>query len=214
VRQERLKHRKNEEVTIEQAIESYEKWMRSCATVFTSDVQSKHEQMQESHSCFCGVRSIGGPNSGRPFALIFCSAPKILAVGDLHVNSFGTWRDAEGRLCWGVDDFDESYPLPYTNDLVRLAASMKIVIDAEGLSVKLKDGCDAILEGYRQSLKKGGYPIVLEEQEQKLGKLGVDSFKPPTGFWEKLNRLPTIRTPRPPDVKHALETTLPDSRME
>ena len=58
----------------------------------------------------------------------------MLAVGDLHVNSFGTWRDAEGRLCWGVDDFDESYPLAYTNDLVRLAASLKIVIDAESLS--------------------------------------------------------------------------------
>jgi len=34
----------------------------------------------------------------------------------------------EGRLSWGVDDFDESYPLPYTNDLVRLAASVRIVI--------------------------------------------------------------------------------------
>jgi transposase len=37
-------------------------------------------------------------------------APKVLAVGDLHVGSFGTWRDTEGRLSWGVDDFDESYP--------------------------------------------------------------------------------------------------------
>src|ERR1039458_5738131 len=36
-------------------------------------------------------------------------APKVLAVGDLHVGSFGTWRDTEGRLSWGVDDFDESY---------------------------------------------------------------------------------------------------------
>src|ERR1035437_7627605 len=54
-----------------------------------------------------------------------CDAPKVLAVGDLHVNSFGTWRDAEGRLCWGVDDFDESYPLAYTNDIVRLASSLK-----------------------------------------------------------------------------------------
>jgi uncharacterized protein (DUF2252 family) len=85
-----------------------------------------------------------------------CSAPKVLAVGDLHVNSFGTWRDAEGRLCWGVNDFDEAYPLAYTNDLVRLAASLKIVLDAEGLSIKLKDGCDAILEGYSKPLREGG----------------------------------------------------------
>jgi len=32
----------------------------------------------------------------------------VLAVGDLHVENFGTWRDAEGRLIWGVNDFDES----------------------------------------------------------------------------------------------------------
>lgn len=30
-------------------------------------------------------------------------------------------------MAWGVDDFDESYPLPCTNALVRLAASLKIV---------------------------------------------------------------------------------------
>ena len=98
----------------------------------------------------------------------------------------------EGRLCWGVDDFDEAYPLAYTNDLVRLAASVKVVIDAEGLSIKLKDGCDAILDGYLECLREGGQPVVLAEREQKLGKLGVDSFKPPSGFWEKLNRLPAV----------------------
>ncbi len=46
-------------------------------------------------------------------------APRVIAVGDLHADSFGTWRDSEGRLAWGVDDFDGAYPLPYTNDLVR-----------------------------------------------------------------------------------------------
>jgi predicted RecB family endonuclease len=57
---------------------------------------------------------------------------------------------------------------------------MKIVADAEGLSIRVNAGCDAILEGYVQSLQEGGRPIVLAEREQKLGKLGVDSFKPPT----------------------------------
>lgn len=83
-----------------------------------------------------------------------CDAPTVLAVGDLHVNSFGTWRDAEGRLCWGVDDFDESHPLAYTNDLVRLATSLRIVTDADELRIKFREGCDAILRGYRQALKK------------------------------------------------------------
>src|SRR5258708_20889274 len=85
-------------------------------------------------------------------------APKVLAVGDLHVGSFGTWRDAEGRMCWGVDDFDESYPLPYTNDLVRLAPSVKIVVDAKRLTVKFKQRCDTTLAGYREALRTGGRP--------------------------------------------------------
>jgi hypothetical protein len=113
-----------------------------------------------------------------------------------------------------VDDFDESYPLAYTNDLVRLAASLKIVIDAGSLSVQFKDGCEAILDGYRQSLRAGGNPIVLAEREQKLGKLGVDSFKPESDFWEKLNRLPAIRRPLDRSAKRALEKTLPDARMD
>ena len=130
------------------------------------------------------------------------------------MNSFGTWRDAEGRLCWGVDDFDESYPLPYTNDLVRLAASLKIVIDAGEISIEFRRGCDAILAGYLHSLREGGHPIVLAEREQKLGRLGVDSFKPPSNFWDKLNRLPAVRRALAKDLKRALEKTLPDAGME
>jgi len=56
--------------------------------------------------------------------------------------------------------------------------------------------------------------MVLEERQEKLGKLGVDSFKPPTDFWKKLNRLPVVRHSLAPDVKRALEKTLPDPRME
>jgi hypothetical protein len=50
-------------------------------------------------------------------------APFVLGIGDLHLENFGTWRDKEGRLVWGVNDVDECCCLPYTNDLVRLATS-------------------------------------------------------------------------------------------
>ena len=205
---------KPSEVNIESATVSYERWMRSCTTVVLSDLRSKHEQMKESPFLFLRGTFYRWAQQWPSVCAELCNAPAVLAVGDLHVNSFGTWRDIEGRLCWGVDDFDESYRLPYTNDLVRLAASMKIVIDAEGLSINMKEGCDVILEGYMQSLRDEGHPIVLEEREKKLGKLGVDSFKPPTDFWKKLNRLPVIRHSFAPDVKRALEKTLPDPRME
>jgi uncharacterized protein (DUF2252 family) len=138
----------------------------------------------------------------------------VLAVGDLHVGSFGTWRDEEGRLCWGVDDFDESWPLPYTNDLVRLAASAKIVADVEQLSINVKDACDAILDGYVKSLRSGGEPFVLAEREQYMEKLGIRAFKPPDGFWEKLAHLPVARGGIPEDARQALRKTLPNADLD
>ena len=47
----------------------------------------------------------------------------LLAVGDLHVENFGVWRDSQQRLVWGINDFDDACELPFTSDLVRLAAS-------------------------------------------------------------------------------------------
>ncbi|MGA3228032.1 MAG: DUF2252 family protein [Acidobacteriaceae bacterium] len=204
----------NEELTFDRATTSYEAWMRNCTTVIPSDLRTKHEQMKQDPFLFLRGTFYRWAQIWPSVCADVCDAPKVLAVGDLHVNSFGTWRDAEGRLCWGVDDFDEAYPLPYTNDLVRLAASLKIVLEGESLSIKFKDGCEAILDGYRQSLAMGGSPIVLAEREQKLGKLGIDSFKPPPDFWSKLDRLPAARHPLAANVKRALEKTLPDPKME
>jgi hypothetical protein len=137
----------------------------------------------------------------------------MLACGDLHVGSFGTWRDSEGRLCWGVDDFDESYPLPYTNDLVRLAAGAKIAIDVGGLNIRLRDACDAILEGYEETLKIGGCPMVLAERETSLEKLGFDSMKFPKDFWETLTALPAVKNV-PRQAKQAIEKMLPGRNLE
>jgi hypothetical protein len=199
---------------IESITASYEAWMRSCTNVLQTDLRSKHEQMKETPFGLLRGTFYRWAQLWPSVCSNLCGAPTVLAVGDLHVNSFGTWRDAEGRLCWGVDDFDEAFPLAYTNDLVRLAASVKIVIDAKGLSIKLKDGCAAILDGYSESLREGGHPIVLAEREQKLGKLGIDSFKPPSNFWEKLNDLPVVRQPLAKDLKRALEKTLPQPGIE
>jgi hypothetical protein len=198
---------------IERANTSYESWMRSCTVIIPSDLRAKHQQMKESPFQFLRGTFFRWAQLWPSICADLCSAPKVLAVGDLHVNSFGTWRDTEGRLCWGVDDFDESYPMAYTNDLVRLAASVKIVIDAEKLSIKLKEGCQAILDGYLESLREGGCPIVLAEHEPKLGRLGIDSFKPPLDFWRKLNQLPTVRHALADRLKRLLEKTLPDPRM-
>jgi len=42
----------------------------------------------------------------------------------------------------------------------------------------------------------------------------VDSFKPPSNFWEKLNLLPAVGKPLAKDLKRALEKTLPEAGIE
>jgi len=199
---------------IKQATMSYESWMRRCTTVIDSDLRLKHQQMKDDLFYFFRGTFYRWAQLWPEVCSDLRTAPKVLAVGDLHVGSFGTWRDAEGRLSWGVDDFDESYPLAYTNDLVRLATSVKIAIGFEGLTIKLKNGCAAILEGYRETLREGGCPVVLAEHENHLNKLGMSEIQRPDDFWLKLNELPTVRRGLPRDARRALELLLPDPKLD
>jgi len=201
-------------MNIHKATKSYEKWMRSCTRVVEAELRSKHERMREDLFDFFRGTFYRWAQLWPEVCPDLSRAPRVLASADLHVGSFGTWRDSEGRLAWGVDDFDESYPLPFTNDLVRLATSVKIVIDSETLTIRLKDGCEAILQGYRETLAKGGCPIVLAEQEANLERLGVAALKPPDDFWSNLNALPAVRRGLPSDANQALKENLPDSKLE
>lgn len=54
--------------------------------------------------------------------------------GDLHAENFGTYMDANGRLIFNVNDFDEAYVGPFTWDLRRLAASLALIGYAKALS--------------------------------------------------------------------------------
>lgn len=201
-------------MNIQQTTSSYEAWMRNCTRLIESDLRSKHKQMKDDLFMFFRGTFYRWAQLLPEICAGQCDAPKVIAVGDLHVNSFGTWRDAEGRLAWGVDDFDDSYPLPYTNDLVRLAASVEIVNDRGELSTSLKNGCEVILQGYEEALKAGGCPIVLAEHETILEQLGVEEIEPPEDFWGKLNRLPVVRRGLPRDARRVLESMLPGANRD
>ncbi|MFJ8693199.1 DUF2252 domain-containing protein [Streptomyces roseolilacinus] len=53
--------------------------------------------------------------------------------GDLHAENFGTYMDANGRLVFNVNDFDEAYVGPFTWDLKRLVASLALLGYAKAL---------------------------------------------------------------------------------
>ena len=93
----------------------------------------------------------------------------MLAVGDIHLENFGTWRDDDGRLVWGVNDFDEAAEMPYLLDLVRLATSALL---ARPSRARGGDICAAILEGYGKGLSDPR-PFVLDEERAWLRELVV-----------------------------------------
>jgi Uncharacterized protein conserved in bacteria (DUF2252) len=196
-------------MNIKEATRSYEAWMKKCSTIVDADLRDKHKQMKEDSFLFFRGTYYRWAQTFPKVCASLTRAPKVLACGDLHVGSFGTWRDFEGRLSWGVDDFDESFPLPFTNDLVRLATSVKLLTDSGQLGIKLKSGCEAILEGYERTLRTGGFPIVLAEQEAYLQKLGIESIKPAEDFWKKLNQLPPVSGKLPRNLKSIFEKLLP-----
>lgn len=137
------------------------------------------------------------------------SAPSVLAVGDLHVENFGTWRDSEGRLIWGVNDFDEAWRLPYTNDLVRLAASANLAIAGGNLVLDEAQAAEAILSGYREALEAGGRAFVLAESHRALRTMTENRLKKPEVYWDKLDQLPSLKKSPPVGAVKAIQRLLP-----
>jgi uncharacterized protein DUF2252 len=199
---------------IREATKSYERWMRGCASIVRHELEDKHKQMKQDPFQFLRGAYYRWAQLWPETCSDSKRAPTILCVGDLHVDSYGTWRDAEGRMCWGVDDFDEAWPLPYTNDLIRLAASVKIARKIGILSIRTRDACDAILTAYERTLRRGGCPVVLAEEGTHLEKLGIGALNPPKAFWETLQKHPTIRGRLPSAAKKALERTFPIPDLE
>lgn len=197
-------------MNIHEATTSYENWMRKSVPVVQSQLRDKHERMRQDLFMFFRGTYYRWAQLWPDVCRDLTRAPSVLACGDFHVGSFGTWRDIDGRLCWGTDDFDEAYPLAYTNDLVRLAASVKIVIDSEDLTIKFRDACDAVLDGYRKSLNDGGCPMVLAERETNLEKLGVAAIEPPQDFWPKLNHRASLQNGHfPAGARKAIDQSWP-----
>ena len=135
-------------------------------------------------------------------------APVVLAVGDIHVENFGTWRDAEGRLVWGVNDFDEAFPCPTGRTLSGWRQASRLVPEAPEPTLSGNEIATAILAGYRRHLEKGGVPFVLEENNARLRRAAYGEEREPARFWEKFTVLKSLRSV-PAEEKRLLLAALP-----
>src|SRR5262249_37395682 len=201
-------------MNIVKATRKYEAWLVRQTPLLRADLEVKHEQMGADLFAFFRATFYRWAQLWSVVCPELAGAPRLLAVGDLHVENFGTWRDSDGRLVWGVNDFDETYPMPYPADLVRLTASAYIALASAHLGMERKKASATVLDGYAQGLKKEGKPIVLAEQHHWLRELAVSQLRDPERFWTKLTALPTYRGPVPAGATKALERALPEPQLE
>ena len=192
----------------------YESWLRDKLDVFEEDFVLKREVIAKDPFTFLRGTFYRWMQVFPKTCKKAWRAPVVLAIGDLHVANFGTWRDAKDELIWGINDFDEASPLPYTLDLIRLATSVELASEAEELKIKLTEACEAILDGYREGLEKGGEAFVVHGDRDWLSDAYVKSEKSAEKYWEKLNQLPAMEREAPPEMRSALEAALPSQDME
>ncbi|HUJ53116.1 MAG TPA: DUF2252 family protein [Steroidobacteraceae bacterium] len=174
---------------VRESTRRYEAWLARTVPLVRADLDLKHQLMAADPFSFLRATFYRWAEQWPEECAALAGAPAVLAVGDLHIENFGTWRDAEGRLIWGVNDFDETVALPYTQDLVRLATSALLAIGESQLALSARRACNAIVEGYEESLRAGGGPAVLAERYRWLRDLAIVRLKDQRPFWNHLRSM-------------------------
>ncbi|MBB3916571.1 MULTISPECIES: DUF2252 family protein [Rhizobium] len=194
--------------TISQSVLEYENWLADQLgdDLVKEDLRKKHEKMRSDDFVFLRATYWRWSETILDICPDLSGAPEVLAIGDTHLENFGTWRDVEGRLVWGANDFDDAAVMPYALDLVRLAASAILARGDDGPPVRMI--CELILGGYRRGLENP-LPVILERDYKWLRKALVLPNPERREFWEKYETLPPGKKPAPSAYIKALAGALP-----
>ncbi|MCP4500249.1 MAG: DUF2252 domain-containing protein [Deltaproteobacteria bacterium] len=84
-----------------------------------------------------------------------CHMPKPLCNGDAHPENFGVMPGDDGKLAFGLNDFDEAASAPFTWDLQRALVGFALVAEQNALSDKdKKTAMKSLVKRYVKTLKK------------------------------------------------------------
>src|SRR5262245_3629822 len=188
----------------------YEEWLRAqCqrigSRVVEADLKYKHARMNESAFVFLRATFFRWAKRIEAICPELADAPAVLSIGDTHGENFGTWRDAEGRLIWGVNDFDEAASIAYPFDLVRLATSIRLSNEP---GTRNRAAAAALLDGYRDGLDEPR-PTLLDEQETWMREYVDVSDKKRQKFWDEVDSYRAAKPPPPPHVIAGLRDSIP-----
>lgn len=183
---------------------AYETDMRNRlgAEFHAPDIAKKHRKMAKTPFLFLRATCWRWAEAAASLCPDLMDATMAPSVGDAHAGNFGLWRDAEARLVWGIDDFDEAARLPYALDLVRLCASVLLADDHAGAD----ETADAILKGYRRGLDEPA-AFVLERDHLWLRNAFAATDQQREAFWAELED--AVEAPPGDAMKRAILRALP-----
>ncbi|MCP3404457.1 DUF2252 family protein [Bradyrhizobium sp. CCGB01] len=181
---------------------AYENWMRTVCDVVEDDLERKHDRMSKNAFKFLRATFFRWAHAVKATAPEILGLPAPLAVGDVHVENFGTWRDAETRLVWGVNDYDDAAEIPYASDILRLTVSVRLA----DFSVGNREAAQAIFEGYGDGLRDPG-PTLLDQKEMWMRDYVAVTDKQRESFWNEIDEYPDASPSS--EAKTALRASLP-----
>jgi hypothetical protein len=131
------------------ATTAYETWLGTAIPLVAADIKTKHEVLANDELKFLRGTYYYWVRSMQTLLPELVQTPTVALVGDLHVENFGTWRDASGVHRWGINDYDELGHGPYAIDLVRLATSGLLV---PGLQLGRVDLCRLLVDTWSSAV--------------------------------------------------------------
>lgn len=191
-----------------QSMSDYEAWLghELQGELVQEGIDEKHRKMRE--EAFSFLRATYWRWAEIIYAVRpeLADMPQVLSIGDTHLENFGTWRDIEGRLVWGANDFDDAAIMPYGLDLVRLVASAILAQPDAGISGRAI--AELTLAGYVRGLEHAS-PIVLERDHPWLRDKLLLSEDERKEFWKKWDKHKPGEKPAPGRFVDALRNALP-----
>ena len=187
--------------SIAASVTAYEAWLGAQCAVVPGALATKRRKMAK--DAFAFLRATCFRFAAQYPALGLPAAPAVPSCGDAHLANFGTWRDAEGRLAWGVNDLDDCALLPFTVDLVRLMTSALLAPQPP----HSREAAAAVLAGYaaRLAAPRG---FVLDEEHVKLRAFATPEPAARARFWAGIDALPAAVPPA--DWQAGLRASLPE----
>jgi hypothetical protein len=187
-----------------EGVERYEKWLKTQCKVVEAGLATKHERMRDGPFAFLRATFFRWAGTIEAVCPDLADAPKVLCVGDAHVENFGMWHDAEARRVWGVNDFDEAAVMPYAYDLVRLVASAGL---APNLDVKPAAAAKAVLAGYREGIGDPAPMLLDQGAAWPRGLRDSKDAQTASAFWRDIEKCEDASPPS--KVQRALRRSLP-----